>query len=772
MLTKGAIGNLVNRYKAVLKKCNLINTFGSLAVASMLVLGGAGVASAGDWSGKNVTSVVPANQQFDPGDKIYGGWKTSSPEEKHRNLNTDLTINGGELASKDHMNIANGMVIGGNYISSNANAGIFTTNSTKVVINNVQTETVVGGNHNYNSSLTFNIKDTKNPKGTTNVTINNGFFGKTTPDTDVPELYVLGGDWIKNHQSCSVDASSTLKDTYLTINGGTFYSAIIGGSGILEVYQACKNDTDVFVQTTNITINGGEFNHPIIGGGLTWGGWGDGSTAIIKSEVKTAKINISGKSGTPLTIKHDIYSGGVQDRATERNINSVGNAIINIDNTTINNLYGTNALISAGERKHNSITGYDYVETWNYSHDATHPVNTNLKLTNTTVTGEVYIPKGSVELRAENKGKVKIKDFKPGAGVPVTMSTDGVTNDFFGGDAQKLVDDSFVFDDKTQKDGKLRAEAGIVIGELTGDVVDGVVSNVTEKPSETNVAMADLPNINHMLTRVEMNDLRKRMGDIRLLEGETGTWARWEGGRLKGDNGLTNDFHKIQLGADTTTGIESLRLGASFSYTNGDMDFAKASAESDTLSFAGYGVWTADNGMFADVIARLAFIDTEIQTDKVKGELDNLAFSLSGEYGWRFNLCDQFFVEPQVELTYTYIDSDDFTSAGAKFDFDSSDSLIGRAGLAAGWKLPDDRGDLYARASVVQEFMGDGKLTASMGNTLRRYETDGDDTWFEYGIGANIKLNKNVYVFGDVERTEGAEIDEEWRGTVGLRYSF
>ena len=46
MLTKGAIGNLINRYKAVLKKCNLINTFGSLAVASMLVMGGAGEAKA------------------------------------------------------------------------------------------------------------------------------------------------------------------------------------------------------------------------------------------------------------------------------------------------------------------------------------------------------------------------------------------------------------------------------------------------------------------------------------------------------------------------------------------------------------------------------------------------------------------------------------------------------------------------------------------------------------------------------------------------------
>lgn len=45
-LTKGAIGNLINRYTAVLKKCHLMNTFGSLAVAGMLVMGGAGVAGA------------------------------------------------------------------------------------------------------------------------------------------------------------------------------------------------------------------------------------------------------------------------------------------------------------------------------------------------------------------------------------------------------------------------------------------------------------------------------------------------------------------------------------------------------------------------------------------------------------------------------------------------------------------------------------------------------------------------------------------------------
>ena len=58
-LTKGAIGNLINRYKAVLKKCHLMNTFGSLAVAGMLVMGGAGMAVAAD-----TTSTPAAKSQI------------------------------------------------------------------------------------------------------------------------------------------------------------------------------------------------------------------------------------------------------------------------------------------------------------------------------------------------------------------------------------------------------------------------------------------------------------------------------------------------------------------------------------------------------------------------------------------------------------------------------------------------------------------------------------------------------------------------------------
>ena len=62
-LTKGAIGNLINRYKAVLKKCHLMNTFGSLAVAGMLIMGGAGVAVATDYTAANKTEFNTAFAQ-------------------------------------------------------------------------------------------------------------------------------------------------------------------------------------------------------------------------------------------------------------------------------------------------------------------------------------------------------------------------------------------------------------------------------------------------------------------------------------------------------------------------------------------------------------------------------------------------------------------------------------------------------------------------------------------------------------------------------------
>ena len=112
MLTKGAIGNLINRYKAVLKKCNLINTFGSLAVASMLVMGGAGAAGATDrymeaYEGKASvqTQVVAPNSWDESG--AAGGWvnevspaDVTSVSTSFKDVSGDLIV-GGNFAKND-----------------------------------------------------------------------------------------------------------------------------------------------------------------------------------------------------------------------------------------------------------------------------------------------------------------------------------------------------------------------------------------------------------------------------------------------------------------------------------------------------------------------------------------------------------------------------------------------------------------------------------------------------------------------------------------------
>lgn len=300
-----------------------------------------------------------------------------------------------------------------------------------------------------------------------------------------------------------------------------------------------------------------------------------------------------------------------------------------------------------------------------------------------------------------------------------------------------------------------------------GNVSDAKVATNTLMRDSLDLASASVLSINRIL----MNDVRKRLGDLRSAEGTDGVWARYDGGKLSGDHGLENDFHTIQFGYDTALGAGYPRIGFAGSYTMGDAEYARGDADMDAYSLAAYSTWMADNGMFADVIARVAKVDTDMTVDGTKkGSLDNFAASLSGEFGWRFNVTETFYVEPQAELTYTYIDSDSLAlSNGSKYKFDAVDSLMGRAGFAAGFKCPQDKGDVYVRVSAVHEFLGDAAVTGGNGTV---HEIDGKDTWVEYGVGANFNVNKNTYIYADVERTSGATLDEDWRANVGVRYSF
>lgn len=327
----------------------------------------------------------------------------------------------------------------------------------------------------------------------------------------------------------------------------------------------------------------------------------------------------------------------------------------------------------------------------------------------------------------------------------------------------------------------------VVIGanDMTGRVeavydAEGNKVSQTEEVNETNRTLTAIANLPVVAWRAELNDLYKRMGDLRATPYKSGAWVRYNGGKLKWSDGdLENDFHMIQVGIDTMPTENNIRFGTAFSYTKGDADFDGGSADLDTYSLALYGTWLGDKGQYVDVIGRMASIKNDANARSLTGQgkaydgkMDNTGLSLSAEAGWRFALPYNLFIVPQVEATYSYIDSDSFRYGDRKYELQSTDSFIARAGFMAGIQCPDNKDNVYVRASVVRDFLGETDVKVSNAHMSRTVSNDFGGTWGEFGIGANVSVSDNTYVYADVEHTTGGEIEEPWRVNFGVRYNF
>ena len=362
----------------------------------------------------------------------------------------------------------------------------------------------------------------------------------------------------------------------------------------------------------------------------------------------------------------------------------------------------------------------------------------------------------------------------------LTVSANSKLNDNLGNDPSKLLggENAIVKINGSNEGIVVTMDEGLVNGAYSGLVDENGTIQGEYNVNSVQDATLDLTvSIPLTITRALTNDVRKRLGDIRSAQGTHGVWARYDGGKMSDDSGeFDHKFNMVQIGIDTVPTPDSARFGVAFSYTQGDTDFGRGSSDMDAFTLAAYGTWIADNGLFADVIGRIATVknDMTVQTigDRYTGKTDNTVLSLSGELGWRYDVTSMFYVEPQAELTYTYIDGDKFKLGYADYKTDAADSLVGRAGFALGIKCPNNKGDAYVRVSAVHEFLGDSMVTASAGNTINTAEFDGKDTWVEYAIGASYNVTPNTYVWADIERTSGAVVDEDVRGTVGVRFSF
>ena len=632
-----------------------------------------------------------------------------------------------------------------------------------------------GGDHIDNYKIVYNtqrtdlVVDGAEFIGEYKLSTNDGGYMSTSHNN-----FITAGDYMKdrgeNYKKVQFHESN-IDSANVTIKSGKINALVFGGS-VMDSYSYQDVNMTANVETANVNILGGEFKQNIFAGGAVFNGQDDKQEVSsdktprkVTSYVKTANLNISN-----VELTTDVYAGGLTGLTGAADPletwADVGVSNVTIKDATVANVYGANAdgLFTNYTDKPAPLKG------WTFSKgDA---VTTNVVLVNSTVTGVLDVEEGSVELRVEGEdGKVSVGTLSA-EGKILTLSADGVFNDFHAGEVDALKTAIQINGEAANIEG---ATVKLDEGSVMGAVTVGADGQTTVAVNQKTEALAEQVTLApQMIQRIMMNDVRKRMGDLRAAEGTHGVWARYNGGQLAG-SGMEADFNMVQVGIDTVPVVDAPRFGVAFSYaqTEADATNGLATTDMDAFSLAFYGTKMYDNGMFVDVIGRMATMDTEMTVQGNKAEMDNVALSLSGELGWRFDVTDQFFIEPSAELTYTYTNADTFKMGQGTYELESTDSLVGRAGFAAGFKCPANKGDVYVRAAVVHEFMGDSTMNSMInGRSATPVESDGEDTYFEYAVGAQFNVNKNTYVYADIERTEGANVDEDWRANVGVRFAF
>lgn len=343
--------------------------------------------------------------------------------------------------------------------------------------------------------------------------------------------------------------------------------------------------------------------------------------------------------------------------------------------------------------------------------------------------------------------------------------------------AQKLADVVVTSGGTTAAD-KVTTDEGIIAGRYSFDInADGTVdtANGSYTKNTKNEAISNMASIGLMSWRAQNNDMNKRLGELRNSNGEHGVWTRMVRGESEyGAQNVKNQYNIYQLGYDEKLSTnDNWTVGAAISYSEGNSSFEYGSGEDKSTGFAVYGSYLGDNGEFVDLIAKYARLDNEFDvTGGVgSGDYSTNGYSFSAEYGKRNQLANDFYFEPQVELTYGRVADVDFvTDSGAKVSQDSMDSLVGRVGFAAGKNIKN--GNVYVRASYLYDFDGETNVTFSNASGSESFSEDLGGGWFEFGIGTNINLSDATYLYLDVEKTTGGEVDTNWQWNAGVRYSF
>ena len=286
----------------------------------------------------------------------------------------------------------------------------------------------------------------------------------------------------------------------------------------------------------------------------------------------------------------------------------------------------------------------------------------------------------------------------------------------------------------------------------------------------------------------ELDTLNKRMGEARYLGDDNGVWVRYRNVKTGWNDTFETNSNMFQLGFDNEVQEDdgTHYRGVAVDYTDADTSLMHVSGDGENKRYAVslYDTWIGEKGHYRDLVLRGGRINSDYDIsgmfsngmEDIGGDYHQWFGSISAEWGRKNDMQSGWYFEPQTQLQLARVGGASYVSdSGIAVDQDGATSLIGRVGFRLGREYEKDNGktdNYYFKADLMHEFMGDKGIALSTATERYTDEYDGQETWFDIGLGADISIGKNSFFWADVERTLGADFDNTWQINGGFRWEF
>ncbi|WP_278998629.1 autotransporter outer membrane beta-barrel domain-containing protein [Sutterella wadsworthensis] len=285
----------------------------------------------------------------------------------------------------------------------------------------------------------------------------------------------------------------------------------------------------------------------------------------------------------------------------------------------------------------------------------------------------------------------------------------------------------------------------------------------------------------------DLDRFHERQGEARHEErGTNGLWARYRYSDIGRKHAFDMDKNMIQVGynKEVSTADSHKIVSLAFDYTRADTDLfgVSGSGSSDRYGLNLYYTVLGESGSYADFNAKIGRLgsDYNLRNDsgqKIGGSLWQTFYGVSAELGWKFELNDFLFIEPQTQLQVIRIEGTRFeTESGIKAQIADTNSIIGRVGFRAGSSFSFGSAEristAYIYGDVLREFKGDHVFAARGHSTSVDFSYADKETWYDAGIGANLSLSSNTDLWLNAKYIFGGYFESSRQINAGVRFSF